>query len=556
MKRKVAVTLLCGVLAISSLAGCGNTQIEETEPVVAEEPAVEEETPLAEDGPAEEVTEETDAEESEQEEEEKFICLTQTDYNADGSVVTLTKYIYSESGGTLKEIAYGADGSVKSSIENELDENGFCIKSTTYDADGNITESTEHVNNGIVGNSETGSTMGWTTYDADGNVISSYLSEDEFDDNGNQIKSTYSQINNYDGDCMTFGGVTEYEYDDNNRQTKMISYEEDGSTIQYIYEYAYDSAGNCITETKYDADGAVSSTKDKEYDSDNNVIKETETNADGTGYMLTEYEYDSRGNQIKMLTSCNYDYYTSNSLSEFEYDTNDRQVRQTYYSEGALQSISCKEYDNYGNISRAITYYTEESEYQVSQITEYEYIELQDYLTAKKSIDEEETTFVNTEPIETILSGLGISDAESGAVFDETVEGTETAGKILNINLSGDPKSHVSEVAFRTAPDAEWMIITPTGTTPTVPMPDSDRDLFYLGTLENYSLPGDYLAIRVKAVLQNGEIDNTEYTWTESGDRLSNVPSGSDCLIHFDHIAGGIFIDYYDKGAIIDSNYR
>lgn len=141
MKRKITAVLLCGILAISSLAGCGSIQGEEAEPAVVEEPTVEEETPVAEE--EEEVTEEAEAEESEQEEEEKYLCLTQTDYNADGSVEALTKYIYNESGDTLKEI--------------------------TYDADGSITESTEYADSGF----------GWTTYDADGNEISSYLSEDE-----------------------------------------------------------------------------------------------------------------------------------------------------------------------------------------------------------------------------------------------------------------------------------------------------------------------------------------------------------------------------------------
>lgn len=126
----------------------------------------------------------------------------------------------------------------------------------------------------------------------------------------------------------------------------------------------------------------------------------------------------------------------------------------------------------------------------------------------------------------------------------------QTAGKVLNINLTGDPKSHVSEVAIRTAPDAEWMIITPTSTTPTVPMSDDDRDMFYIGTLENYSLPGNYFEIRVKAVLNNGKKDNTEYIWIEDG-RLSSVPSGSDCNILFDHIAQGIFVNYYNNGDLV-----
>lgn len=398
MKRKMLVALLCGILVISSLAGCGNTQVEEADAVAVEEPQVEEAS-VAVDGAEEDVIGDV---EEETEQEERYLRLKETEYNADGSVKQLTKYIYDESGSMLKQTSYAADGSRESSIEYEFDENGVSTKSVSYDADGNIIESTEYAENGF----------GWTTYDADGNEISSYLSEDEFDDNGNQIKSTYHQSDLYDGSLETFDWVTEYEYDDNNRQTKMISYEEDGSTIQYIYEYAYDSAGNCITETKYDADGTVSSTKDKEYDSDNNIIKETETNADGTGYMLTEYEYDSRGNQIKVSTSYNYDYYNSSSVSEYEYDINDRQVRQTYYSDGALQSINCMEYDDYGNIIRTIIYYTEESEYQTNGITEYKYMKLQDYLTAKESIDEEEIEIVNTESVENILSSLGIPDAE------------------------------------------------------------------------------------------------------------------------------------------------
>lgn len=405
MKRKIVVVLLCGILAISSLAGCGNAEAEKAESVIAEEPDVEEETPIAEEETVEEVTGDVETEEPEQEEEKIYICLTKTDYNSDGSVETLTKYIYNESGNTLKEISYGADSVIRSSKEYEHDENDRCVKITTYDADGNITGSTEYADIGI----------GWTEYDADGNVISSYSSEDEFDDNGNQIKTTYSQMSTYDGRTNTSGGVVEFEYDDNNRQIKEILYEEDGSTIQYIYEYAYDSAGNCITETNYGADETVFSIKNKEYDSDNHVVKETETNADGTGYALWEYEYDSRGNTIKESTSYNYDYYSINSLVEYEYDASDRRIRQTYYSDGALQSINCMEYDDYGCIFREIEYYTEESEYQTGRITKYEYMELQDYLIAKDSIDKEEVEIVNTESVENILSGLGISIRETEA---------------------------------------------------------------------------------------------------------------------------------------------
>ncbi|MDE6890292.1 MAG: LysM peptidoglycan-binding domain-containing protein [Lachnospiraceae bacterium] len=143
------------------------------------------------------------------------------------------------------------------------------------------------------------------------------------------------------------------------------------------------------------------------------------------------------------------------------------------------------------------------------------------------------------------------TETPAPAPLEETpVDLPQIAGKTLNIDLTGDPKSHVSEVAFRTAPDAEWMVITPTGTTPATPMSDGDRDMFYIGTLENYRLPHNYLEIRVRAVLNNGERDNTEYIWFEDG-RLFNIPSGSDCSIHFDHIAQGIFVNYYNNGELI-----
>lgn len=139
---------------------------------------------------------------------------------------------------------------------------------------------------------------------------------------------------------------------------------------------------------------------------------------------------------------------------------------------------------------------------------------------------------------------VSVSEAEMPAAIPQT------AGKVLNIDLTGDPKEHVSEVAFRTEPNAEWTIISPTSTTPVTPMSDSDRDLFYLGTLENYKLPYDYIEVRVRAVLNNGQKDKLEYIWYEDG-RLSNVPSGSDCKIHFDHIAQGIFVNYYKNGNLI-----
>ena len=502
----------------ATLAGCGNAETGEAESAATAETAVEEETPV--DGGGETLEEVAVDAETEQEEEEKYLCMTTTDYNADGSVETLTKYIYNEYGNTLKATSYAADSSIESLAEYEYE----------YDDKGNTIKYTS------------------TETDADGNVTSSQLFEYEYDDNGNIIWES-DAVNDVRWN-EPWTNWFEYEYDDNGNKIKEIRTNADADrnvTDSSLVEYEYDDNGNEIkhTYTTSDADGNVTWTNwvenEYEYDDSGNIIKYTSTEIDADGNVMSssseEYEYDDHGNITKKSTSYNSDYYSNSDLSEYEYDADDRLVKETNYSysaDGVIERVEYSGYDEYGNRIISIYYST----YGL-QITEYKYIEQKDYLASKGSIDGEEIEIVNSELIENILSSLGII----------------SQAKVLNIDLMGDPKSHVSEVAFRTAPYAEWTIVTPTGTTPVTPMSDSDRDLFYIGTLENYSLPGDYLEIRVRAVLNNGQRDNTEYIWIEDG-RLSNVPSGSDCKILFDHIAQGIFVNYYNNGELIGEYSR
>lgn len=352
MKRKIVVAVLCGILAISSLAGCGNTQVEETEPTAVEEPTVEEETPAdgeeAVEETAEEVIEEVEAEEPEQ--EEKYICLAETVYNADGSVQSLTKYICNESGDTLEGTCYDMDGNVVRSTLYEYE----------YDTDGNKIKKTEN----------------WTN--AQNNLSSSILREYEYDTNGNMMKL---KLNNSDVEGFY---TDEYEYDANGNVTKNIYTDFDGDgnvTVTNSHEYEYDTNGNKIKDISPSDGSTVISEYENEYDENGNLIKYTCNSAFEDGEIF------------------------ATDLCEYKYDDENRLLSETLYD--AMDCIIYKEYDAHGNTIRHIQYTTDD--FFPSFCTEYEYMELQDYLDAKESIDAEEVECVNTESIESILSGLGIS---------------------------------------------------------------------------------------------------------------------------------------------------
>lgn len=418
MKKKIITLLMAATVMSAALSGCGDTAVEEPTPVAEDKESVpEEETPETEVEETE-ITGETEAEE-ELVQEEKYLNLLRTEYHADGSVKDVTKYIYDESGNMTKDISYAADGSIESYVEYENDTNGNCIKSTTYDADGKVTESDESKydsNNNYLGS---------TTYDSDGNITDSC--EYVFDDNGNEVEETYVSTFEFDGISTTIKGVYKYEYDDKNRQTKWISYGEDGTTVTNIYEYAYDDAGNQITMTEYDADGSVLSVQNREYDSDNNLIKDATSDADGTVFMLHEYEYDNHGNMIK--ESNNYYNWGSNSLVEYEYDANDRLVKTTSYSNGEITSISSTEYDEHGNAVKLVHNESDNdgSSGLFAPIVENRYIELQDYLASKESFDKQEIEIVNTEPLENILLDAGTSNMETESTENEGT-GNSTSG--------------------------------------------------------------------------------------------------------------------------------
>lgn len=416
MKKKIIALFMAAVVMSAALSGCGDTAAEEPTPVAEDkELTLEEETSGTEAEEAE-VTGETEAEEEPEQEpiqEDKYLHLLRTAYHADGSVKDVTRYIYDESGNMTKEISYTADGSIESYVEYENDADGNCIKYTEYDAGGKVTKSAESKYDSNHNCLES------ISYDSDGNVIYSY--EYMFDDNGNEIKEKHFSTAEYDGISSTFKFVFTYEYDDKNRKIKHTMYDGDETTVTGIYEYAYDSAGNQITETQYDADGSVSVLANKEYDSDNHLIKEAASRAD-EDLWLKEYEYDDRGNKIKESTV----YYGlgSSYLAEYEYDADDRLVKTTNYSKGEITSISSIAYDEHGNAVKLVNKESDNdySDSLFAPIVENRYIELQEYLGSKESIDKQEIEIVNTEPLENIVLDAGTSNVETEGTEDEKTE--------------------------------------------------------------------------------------------------------------------------------------
>lgn len=444
MKKKLIMLILAIALISTTLSGCGNAVAEvQDQTAETEQPAKEKGT--SEDEAVEE-PEDATAEEPKTVQEEQYINLKTVQYNADGSVETLTKSIFNESGNIVKGIVYNGDGSIETLTEYEYDENDQCTKCITHDADGNAIESNESKYD------SNGNCIEWIKYDGDGNVTDSSLSE--YDDNGNEIKETWLMTFDIGEDePYVSTSVFEYEYDDNNNQVKSTAYDEDGSTVDIIWEYTYDSVGNQITETQYNADGSILSIEKCEYNSENKIIKESNCYEDGTEYRMAEYEYDSNGNKTKDMIN----YYSTglSSLYEYEYDADNRQIKSTSYKDGAIESVRHTEYDDYGNIIKRTEYGADGA---MVLLVENEYIKLQDYLSSKESIDQEEIEIVNKKPVEKISIETETTDDKS-----KKTEETEaiTGRKALTpkeIIFAYDGDVNLEKIYYRTSESDSWKL--------------------------------------------------------------------------------------------------
>lgn len=410
MKKKAAALIMATAFIGFMMSGCGKSAAEEEKTdlgAVAEESVGEEKQSETED---ETVQDTEEGEEPETPQKDIYIKLKTTQYNGEGKVETFVKSSFNESGYIEKGIVYNGDGSTETVTEYEYDEKGDCIRRVTYDGDGNVTSSEES-------KYDDEHLLEWTEYDGDGNVMNS--SSSEYDGKGNEIKEIY--VFTFEAGEEPFKSIYEYEYDDNDNMVRWISYEEDGITVYGTYEYTYDGAGNATSETDYNADGSISMTRKSEYNSDNKITKESTYDADGTEIMMEAYEYDAEGNRTKWES--NYYNLNSSSLWEYEYDGENRQTKQTGYKDGVMDSVKDLEYDDYGNMVRETNY---DGNGALVSIIENEYIELQDYLASKESIDQEEVKIINIEVPENTLPDAGVSDTKASDTEASNTEASDT----------------------------------------------------------------------------------------------------------------------------------
>lgn len=180
-----------------------------------------------------------------------------------------------------------------------------------------------------------------------------YKYEYVYDDKGNIVKETVytteefflgGETSKYD---QTF--VHEYRY---NEKGVLVYQNEDGVIMEY------DDYGNMINNdgwviiNDYDDSGRLTRTTAQEsgsyslyeYDSLGNKIKVTQYDAYGGLLGNTEYEYDKNGILTKETSV--YD----NKKSEYEYDKNGKITLEVYYDEdGSLDSKEEYKYDEFGN---------------------------------------------------------------------------------------------------------------------------------------------------------------------------------------------------------------
>lgn len=291
-------------------------------------------------------------------------------YFSDGSLSYI--YEYNKNGKTTKSENYSSNGKLWSAEEYEYDDDRR-VKKLSYDSERKLT--------------------GYTVYEYDENYI---LSETSYDSDGNKTKyteyvektsyynrgdDTYQKIEKYENGALT--SRDEYEFDENGKRTKLISYDGNGNKTGYT-EYVviktnrngyesegsyikasenYDEAGKTTGRTEYEYDENANKTKVSRYAGDGKLIEYTETKYDGE-YILSEGIYDGNGNKIQYTEYLEntgiyeiysrkkrYEKYENGKLTELtEYNENGKTLKSSSYKNGSLESYSNYHYDESGTL--------------------------------------------------------------------------------------------------------------------------------------------------------------------------------------------------------------
>ena len=352
MKKKLFTVFLAAVFTGALLAGCGSAATEETEEseTTVEESAEPEEESVSgqiEEEEAEEpeiitiylpvkktILQDDDSWLSEEYEyDDHGNQIKNVSYASDGSVEnrTETEFEYNDDEKMTQVTQYvipesGKEKYVANEYAYEYDEKGVLVRSkeTNY----TVYEDMPEMNSTMVMEAEfneQGDMIKWnsTIHSEDGSedIDDEYTYEYEHDTEGRITKQTSYYIDTevrdirmyeYDAESRRTKEVyvmpgywkdtREYEYDEKGNRTKYVyetMYEEgaqdwglenESFTIETVYEYEYDSAGNVVKWTSYDKEDPEWMTGECEYDADGNVIREIFYDSEGHGDGA-EYEY-------------------------------------------------------------------------------------------------------------------------------------------------------------------------------------------------------------------------------------------------------------------------
>lgn len=160
-----------------------------------------------------------------------------------------------------------------------------------------------------------------------------------YDSQGNKIKET-----RYDMGGQLYD-YTDYSYDGKGNLIKEVWYYSGTSDVT---EYTYDSQGNELTCAYYNDGGALrASLTQYSYDGQGNKIKGTNYDSSGAVRGWTDYSYDGRGNQIK-AEEHDADG-TLSSWSEYSYDGQGNMIKKVLHIEGFAPEWTEYGYDSQGN---------------------------------------------------------------------------------------------------------------------------------------------------------------------------------------------------------------
>ncbi len=184
-----------------------------------------------------------------------------------------------------------------------------------------------------------------TFYESDGSM--DYCYEYEYDSAGNKVKCTP-----YHSDG-TNGYWNEYEYDSAGNMVKDIQYLDNDRVARWS-EWKYDNMGNKVMWINYKSDGSIEDGYGYEYDSAGNKVKSISFGPNVRVDYWEEYEYDSAGRKVMYIR-----YFSNGTVphwEEYEYDDTGKLINETRYNDSINFYWTEYEYDSAGNRTKSVTY--------------------------------------------------------------------------------------------------------------------------------------------------------------------------------------------------------